>query len=83
MELPEGLQPEPIIADSKGLEANPLSIETRTLAEVEKDVILERMELIPNKVEAAKSLGISVKTLYNKLEEYGFHIPKAKRRYVL
>jgi DNA-binding NtrC family response regulator len=42
-----------------------------SLNEVEKSVILQTLEdKIGNKTEAAEQLGISVKTLYNKLEKY-------------
>ena len=42
-----------------------------TLAEVNKMYILSALESSRSKREAAKSLGITVKTLYNRLHEYG------------
>jgi two-component system response regulator HydG len=44
----------------------------RTLAETEKELILETLRKAGgNKTQAAKMLGIGVRTLYRKLEEYG------------
>ncbi|TWT58988.1 transcriptional regulatory protein ZraR [Thalassoglobus neptunius] len=46
-------------------------MDTLTLDEHEKAIILSRLQdLNGNKAEAAKSLGISLKTLYNKLNRY-------------
>lgn len=43
-----------------------------TLAEVEKAHILSVLTIVGgNKVKAAEALGVSVKTIYNKLHEYG------------
>ena len=43
-----------------------------TLAETEKELILETLRKAGgNKTKAAKMLGIGVRTLYRKLEEYG------------
>ena len=42
-----------------------------TLAELNKLYILNALEHFPSKREAAKALGITVKTLYNRLHEYG------------
>ena len=42
-----------------------------TLAELNKMYILNALEHFSSKREAAKSLGITVKTLYNRLHEYG------------
>lgn len=51
----------------------------RTLAEVEKDLILETLRhCIGNRTRAADILGISIRTLRNKLNQYsadGFHVP--------
>ena len=44
----------------------------RPLAEIEKAAILSRLKHFSNvKAYAAKSLGVSVKTLYNKMHLYG------------
>jgi two-component system response regulator HydG len=44
----------------------------RTLADTEKELILETLRKAGgNKTQAAKMLGIGVRTLYRKLEEYG------------
>jgi transcriptional regulator with PAS, ATPase and Fis domain len=43
-----------------------------TLAEVEKDLILRALALLDNdKEEAARALGISRRTIYRRLKEYG------------
>lgn len=42
----------------------------KSLAEVEKDLIMATMSHTQNKREAAKVLGVSLKTLYNKLNTY-------------
>ena len=42
-----------------------------TLAEMNKVYILQAMEHFPSKREAAKALGITIKTLYNRLHDYG------------
>jgi len=57
------------------LEGSPAEIETdianNSLEEIEKKVILQTLsELDGNKSETADKLGISVKTLYNKLKKY-------------
>lgn len=45
--------------------------ETRTLAEMEKQAILNRLEALDgDKRRAAESLGICLKTLYNRLKQY-------------
>lgn len=59
--LPKGLEP--------NLEIKP---KLKTLAEVEKECIQQAISFHSgNKTQAAKSLGITIKTLYNKLHEYG------------
>jgi DNA-binding NtrC family response regulator len=43
-----------------------------TLADVEKDLILRALALLDNdKEEAARALGISRRTIYRRLKEYG------------
>lgn len=54
----------------KDLEKKEVLLET--LATIEKNLILERMELFNgNKTKVAQSLGVTIKTLYNKLHQYG------------
>lgn len=43
----------------------------KTIQEVEKDYILKMLSITKSKREASRLLGITVKTLYNKLHEYG------------
>jgi len=44
----------------------------KTIAEMEQELIVERLEYFEgNKTQASLSLGITIKTLYNKLHEYG------------
>jgi|WetSurMetagenome_2_1015567.scaffolds.fasta_scaffold1528039_1 DNA-binding NtrC family response regulator len=43
----------------------------KTLQEIEKEVILERLAAFNgNKTKTAQSLGVTLKTIYNKLEVY-------------
>jgi two-component system response regulator AtoC len=42
----------------------------KTLQELEKQLIAETLQMHPNRTKVAETLGISVKTLRNKLEEY-------------
>jgi DNA-binding NtrC family response regulator len=41
------------------------------LANAERDLVLATVQHIPDKGQAAKALGISLKTLYNRLHKYG------------
>lgn len=44
----------------------------RTIADMEKELILLTMNAFKgNKTKASQSLGVTIKTLYNKLHEYG------------
>jgi Nif-specific regulatory protein len=55
-----------------------LSFEESSLFELEKRHIISTLDhLAGNKTRAAKSLGITVKTLYNKLHNYGLVVSKA------
>ena len=48
-----------------------------TLSELEKNHIMQTLEsLTGNKTKSAKVLGITVKTLYNKLHSYGIEFDK-------
>jgi transcriptional regulator with PAS, ATPase and Fis domain len=60
-----------LTAHSTGM--SPISARTLpTLAEVEKDLILRALALLDNdKEEAARALGISRRTIYRRLKEYG------------
>ena len=50
-----------------------------TLSELEKRHIMRSLEhLNGNKTKAAKALGITVKTLYNKLNTYGIGVEESK-----
>ena len=65
VEAPEQLA-EPNSSDIEGVRAG------RSIADVEKDLILATLEHYKgDKKAAATSLGISLKTLYNRLKDYG------------
>jgi DNA-binding NtrC family response regulator len=63
-----------------------LSLVGRTLADVERDLILETLaHCAGNRTRAAAILGISIRTLRNKLKEYsaaGISIPEPTQRRV-
>lgn len=44
----------------------------KPLAEIEREYILQVVEVLGNKTKAAKALGISVKGLYNRLHSFGY-----------
>jgi two-component system response regulator HydG len=65
-DIPENIQ-NPEVKDDTG-EYTP----DVTLAELEKRYILKALgHFDGNKTQAAQALGITIKTLYNKLHEYG------------
>jgi DNA-binding protein Fis len=53
------------------VEVSVVDAEPLALAELEKRHILSVMEKTPSRTQAAKVLGISIRTLRNKLHEYG------------
>lgn len=69
--LPPGFGQTPIRSSSDDLDAIRLGVGT-TVGEAEKALILKTLESTSNnKTRAAEILGISLKTLHNKLKEYG------------
>ena len=51
-----------------------------TLEELQKKIVIERYELMNrNKAKTAESLGITLKTVYNKLQMYGFYQPRSTK----
>ena len=53
-----------------------------TLAEVERQVILATLERSKTREEAAQTLGISLKTLYNRLHDYGVRVGRGESNVV-
>jgi DNA-binding NtrC family response regulator len=60
-------------AVSTPVAAAPAETQASSLADVEKRYILSVMETTPSRTAAAKLLGISIRTLRNKLRDYGVH----------
>lgn len=66
-DLPESIKKAPIVEESAQEEFSEM-----TLYDLERRHIVNTLEFLSgNKTKAAKSLGITVKTLYNKLHSYG------------
>jgi DNA-binding NtrC family response regulator len=74
---PEGESMGPPLSDpasraARTAEAVTRALVGRTVAEVERDLILDTLDhCLGNRTHAAKILGISIRTLRNKLSEYG------------
>ena len=69
--LPPGFGQAPLRAAANDPDAVRLGVGT-TVGEAEKMLILKTLEATSNnKTKAAEILGISLKTLHNKLKEYG------------
>ncbi len=66
-DLPESMTNEQERHQKKGISYNP----ALTLADLNKMYILNALEYFPSKREAARALGITIKTLYNRLHDYG------------
>ena len=68
---PTGDLPGPVKAAVETAQAATRSLVGRTVAEVERDLILETLKhCLGNRTHAANVLGISIRTLRNKLNEY-------------
>ncbi|HSH89655.1 MAG TPA: helix-turn-helix domain-containing protein, partial [Ramlibacter sp.] len=72
-EISESWLPQDCIAEPAVAGAQPISIDVgMSLAEVERKVVLATLEHFGQQKErTAAALGISLKTLYNRLKEYG------------
>jgi two-component system, response regulator FlrC len=75
-----GPAPDPAIRAARTAEAVTRALVGRTVAEVERDLILDTLDhCLGNRTHAAKILGISIRTLRNKLGEYsgaGIAVPE-------
>ena len=63
-------------------EASPVLTSPGRIKDLEKDIILKTLkEVNGNKTQAARILGVSVRTIRNKLHEYGnfFPIPSLEK----
>jgi Nif-specific regulatory protein len=68
---------EELIEEKKIIAAKPVDFVHMTLEELERNHIMGTLESLGgNKTRAAKVLGITVKTLYNKLHSYGIEFDK-------
>jgi two-component system response regulator HydG len=73
MPLIHGVSPLTPTVDPDASGAGFTSIGTTSLEEVEKETILKTLDLVKgNKSEAARRLGITRRTLHQKLKKYGF-----------
>ena len=70
---------DPVARAAQTAEAVTRALVGRTVAEVERDLILDTLDhCLGNRTHAAKILGISIRTLRNKLNEYeadGIDVP--------
>jgi DNA-binding NtrC family response regulator len=55
----------------------------RTLADVEREAIFAALLEIKHVVRAAKALGISANTLYNRMQRYGIKLDRTSRGGIL
>ena len=64
-------QPQPVPVTPPGQVAQPSGMVGRTVADVERDLIIETLgHCLGNRTHAANILGISIRTLRNKLKQY-------------
>ncbi|HEY7386540.1 MAG TPA: sigma-54 dependent transcriptional regulator [Beijerinckiaceae bacterium] len=70
----DAIASDPATRAARTAEAVTRSLVGRTVAEVERDLILDTLDhCLGNRTHAAKILGISIRTLRNKLSEYTAH----------
>jgi two-component system, response regulator FlrC len=78
---------DPATRAARTAEAVTRALVGRTVAEVERDLILDTLDhCLGNRTHAAKILGISIRTLRNKLGEYtaaGAAVPEPGRARVI
>ncbi len=77
-------QPHPGSSEFPAAEAPPSVLIGRTIADVERHLILDTLAYcLGNRTHAAKILGISIRTLRNKLNEYmkaGIAVPEPRQK---